>query len=134
MLVPLKTTARLQLRNLSLGRVSRSGLPAALAALRAKPAGAIALVACHHPLASVDHGRTRGGAEALASLAEAGADAVLSGHVHDAFDLPWHGHGRIVRLIGAGTLSRRVRSTPPSFNALRIEQGMIDLTVRVMPI
>ncbi len=35
-------------------------------------------------------------------------------------------------MIGAGTLSRRIRSTPPSFNALRIDvaAGAIDVTVR----
>jgi hypothetical protein len=32
-------------------------------------------------------GQTRGGKAALAQLAAAGADAVLSGHVHDPFDM-----------------------------------------------
>jgi len=135
-LVPLKTTARFQPRNLSWGRVSRSGIKAALEQLAAKPANAVAIVACHHPLVRTNfegHGDTRGGAEALAALAAAGADAVISGHVHDAFDVTQEAGGRPVRLIGAGTLSQRVRTTPPSFNELRINQGRLDVIVRTMP-
>ena len=51
LVVPLKTTARFQWRlDWSHGRVSRSGIAAALDLLRTKPPGAVALVACHHPL------------------------------------------------------------------------------------
>lgn len=135
LLVPLKTTARMQLRRLSWGRVSRSGLPAAVRALQAKTPGGIALVAVHHPLVRTDftgHGDTRGGADALTALAAAGADAVLSGHVHDAFDVTRVVGGRDVRLIGAGTLSQRVRSTPPSFNELRIADGRLEVVLREM--
>jgi 3',5'-cyclic AMP phosphodiesterase CpdA len=135
MVVPLKTTGRLQLRNLSWGRVSRSGLKAALEKLVEKPDGTVAIVACHHPLIRTDftgHGDTRHGADALALLAEAGADAVLSGHIHDAFDVAHQDAGRTVRLIGAGTLSERLRTTPPSFNELRIFNGMIDVVRRTM--
>ena len=135
MIVPLKTTARFQLRRMSWGRVSRSGLPVALEQLRAKPAGTIALVACHHPLVRTGfegHGDTKRGAEALTALADAGADAVLSGHVHDAFDVAWWVGARSVRLIGAGTLSERVRTTAPSFNELVIEGGKLEVRLREM--
>lgn len=132
-LVPLKTTARLQLRSLAWGRVSRSGLPEAVRQLREKPEGAVAIVAVHHPLARAGfegHGDTRRGEAALAALAEAGADVVLSGHVHDPFDAMWQAGGHAVRLVGAGTLSRRLRSTPPSFNELRVESGRLDVSLR----
>jgi 3',5'-cyclic AMP phosphodiesterase CpdA len=135
MLVPLKTTARLQMRSLAWGRVSRSGLPAAVRQLAAKPADTIALVAVHHPLIRTGftgHGDTQRGLAALEALAAAGADAVLSGHIHDPFDVTWEGRGRSVRLIGAGTLSMRVRSTPPSFNELRIEGDRLEVQVRPM--
>ena len=135
LVVPLKTTARVQLRNLSWGRVSRSGLKAALEMLAEKPTRACAIIACHHPLIRTGfsgHGETRDGAEALALLAEAGADAVVSGHVHDAFDVTHHEAGRVVRLIGAGTLSQRLRKTPPSFNELRINAGGLEVVARVM--
>jgi 3',5'-cyclic AMP phosphodiesterase CpdA len=129
-LVPLKTTARFQFRSLAWGRVSRSGLKTALELLRNRPAGAMAIVTCHHPLARAGfegHGDTAGGLAALEALARAGATAVLSGHVHDAFDMPWPTPAGEIRLIGAGTLSERLRETRPSFNELRIENG--ELTV-----
>jgi len=135
MIVPLKTTARLQFRNLSWGRVSRSGLKAAVEQLTEKPAATIAIIACHHPLIRTGfsgHGETRHGADALALLAEAGADAVVSGHVHDAFDIAHREADRVVRLIGAGTLSERVRTTPPSFNELRVEAGRLEVKLRAM--
>lgn len=133
LIVPLKTTARFQPRRLSWGRVSRSGLPRALALLAEKPADKVALVTCHHPLVRTDfegHGDTRGGDKALEVLAQAGADAVLSGHVHDAFDVPRDAGGRTIRLIGAGTLSRRTRTTPASFNEIRVEAGRIEVVAR----
>ena len=133
LLVPLKTTTRIQRRRLTWGRVSRSGLPVAVRRLGGKAAGQVGLVACHHPLVRAGftgHGHTTGGDEAVTKLAKAGADAVLSGHVHDAFDVV---HASGVRLIGAGTLSRRLRSTPPSFNALTIEGGRLDVAAREMP-
>jgi len=135
LVVPLKTTARLQLRNLSWGRVSRSGLKAALEMLAEKPASVVAVIACHHPLIRAGfsgHGETRHGAEALALLAEAGADAVVSGHVHDPFDVAHHEAGRVIRLIGAGTLSERLRATRPSFNELRVAAGRLEVIPRVM--
>lgn len=135
LIVPLKTTARFQLRNLAWGRVSRSGLKVALEMLADKPAGAVAIVACHHPLIRsgfAGHGETRRGADALALLAEAGADAVVSGHVHDAFDVAHHESGRVVRLIGAGTLSERVRTTRPSFNEINSAAGRLEVVARTM--
>ncbi len=35
-------------------------------------------------------------------------------------------------MIGAGTLSRRTRATPPSFNELRIEGKRIEAIARTM--
>ena len=34
--------------------------------------------------------------------------------------------GLPVRLIGAGTLSQRIRSTPPGFNELAVREGWLD--------
>lgn len=137
-LIPLRTAARAQWRrNWSLGVVSRQSLAAALAALTAKPADALAIVACHHPLTDVaktaTSGRTQRGGSALAALAAAGADVVLSGHTHDPFDILWEGGARAVRLIGAGTLSERVRTTRPSFNRLTIAGGNLTVRVETMP-
>ncbi len=137
LIVPLKTTIRAQWRrNWSWGVVSPRSLAEALTQLREKPPGVVAIVACHHPLVDradlASQGRTRGGAEALAMLAKAGADAVLSGHVHDPFDAPWTGGGQPIRLIGAGTLSERVRASRPSFNELVVADGALRVIPRTM--
>ncbi len=120
--VPLKTIARAQFRlNWSKGRVSNPDLDAALASLERQRDKPLRLVIGHHPLVDADtesSGSTRGGKRALAALARAGADAVLSGHVHDAFDMTLDAEGLPIRLIGAGTLSKRLRSTPPGYNRL----------------
>lgn len=83
---------------------------------------AIRLVACHHPLieaigAPVTGGVHRGD-EAAAILAEGGVDAILTGHVHNPFAVPLGCGDGLTYAIGAGTLSLRVRGTPPSFNRL----------------
>lgn len=132
--VPLKTVARAQLRlNWSKGRVSGPDLDAALHELAHHGDAALRLVACHHPLIGEPGGKspsTRGGRRALAALARAGASVVLSGHVHDPFDLTVDCDGLPVRLIGAGTLSQRLRSSAPSYNRLEWMPGG-DLQVTV---
>ena len=132
--VPLKTTARAQWRlDWSKGWVTRKALARTLAAIDALPRGTQVLVTAHHPLVEAGtKGRalTRGGAAALAALADRGVAAVLTGHVHDAFDLIADTPAGPIRMIGAGTLSRRIRSTPPSFNELRISGGEISVRVR----
>jgi 3',5'-cyclic AMP phosphodiesterase CpdA len=133
-IVPLKTAVRAQPRfNWSKGYVTRPALEKCLAAIDALPAGVRVLVAVHHPLVEVGtHGTalTRHGENALAELAKRNVLAVLSGHVHDPFDLIHDTlHGQ-VRMIGAGTLSQRLRSTPPSFNELLWDGERLGVTVR----
>jgi 3',5'-cyclic AMP phosphodiesterase CpdA len=137
-IVPLKTTARAQWRlNWSRGRVGRGPLSKTLTAVAVQPAGGMVLVTAHHPLVeagTTGKALTMGGNRALAALARAGVAAVLTGHVHDPFDLVQHTPEGPIRMIGAGTLSQRIRSTPPSFNELTIRpeaQGGDRLTVRV---
>jgi 3',5'-cyclic AMP phosphodiesterase CpdA len=135
-IVPLKTTARVHWRfDWSKGHIAKSALAETLDRIAAVPAGTTILVACHHPL--IDSGthataRTRGADDALHAFAEAGVAAILSGHVHDPFDLVRDIAGRCVRMIGAGTLSERVRDTRPSFNEIRIDRGALNVTPRVM--
>jgi 3',5'-cyclic AMP phosphodiesterase CpdA len=136
-IVPLKTTARFQMRrNWSWGVVSRSGLTRALQMLKDAADDHIKIVACHHPLLDKEglesQGKTLRGREALQALAEAGAHAVLSGHVHDPFDIEHVVAGKTIRKIGAGTLSERTRSTPPSFNELRVENGVLHVELRTL--
>ena len=137
LIVPFDTNVRVQLRwPWSDGVVKRRKLDAALerlAALAHDPRPK--LVACHHPLLPAEDGGknpTIRGDMAFAELAEAGAAAVLTGHVHVPFDLVRARGNRTMRMIGAGTLSRRLRNgSPPSYNRVAIDaQGMIDVQVR----
>ncbi|HEX8554262.1 MAG TPA: metallophosphoesterase [Sphingomonas sp.] len=135
-IVPLKTTARAQWRlNWSKGRVSRGSLSRALAMIADAPPGNLIFVAAHHPLIEGGtHGtaKTRRGDAALTALSAAGAHAVLSGHVHDPFDVPVDRAGRTVRMIGAGTLSKRTRGTPPAFNEIRIDGRRFETLARTL--
>ena len=129
-IIPLRTATRAQLRsNWAEGIVRPHRLAATVAEIAAAPAAHLKLVACHHPLvgSGVRHA-TRGGPRALAALAEAGAHAVLSGHTHEPFDRIVDG----VRLIGAGTLSERIRVSRPSFNRLTIDDGALSVAAQVM--
>ena len=133
-LVSLPTVTPAQWRlNWSKGHVDQRLLAAALARLQAASHTRLRLVACHHPLVEADTqgtASTRGGKAALAALAAAGAHAVLTGHVHDPFDLAIEAGGRSIRMIGAGTLSERLRTTAPSFNVLTAVDGKLDVAVR----
>ncbi len=133
-IVPLKTVRRWQPRtNWSKGWVTAPALADCLDALDRLPAGTRALVAVHHPLREAGtHGTalTRGGENALRELARRNVLGVLSGHVHDAFDIAEPTSEGPVRMIGAGTLSQRTRSTPPSFNELTWDGVRLEVAVR----
>ncbi len=133
-LVPLKTTARAQWRlNWSRGWVGPGALKRSLGMIAAAPADGLVLVTAHHPLVeagTTGKALTKGGNRALAALAKAGVGAVLTGHVHDPFDLVEQTSAGAIRMIGAGTLSQRIRSTPPSFNELVIDGRQIVVKVR----
>ena len=133
-IVPLKTVRRWQPRlNWSKGWITDAALERCLKAIDALPKGTQALVTCHHPLREVGTqgtALTKHGQHALTQLAQRPVLAVLSGHVHDAFDIMEETVHGSVRMIGAGTLSQRVRSTPPSFNELTWNGERLEVTVR----
>jgi len=133
-IIPLKTAVRAQPRfNWSKGWVSRSALRKCLAAIDALPRGTRALVAVHHPLREVGTKGTAltiNGKRALTELARRPVLGVLSGHVHDPFDILEDTPAGPVRMIGAGTLSERIRSTPPSFNEIAWDGERLDVRVR----
>ena len=134
--IPLKTTARAQWRwNWSKGRVSPGALRRTLDLIAEVPKDHLIFVAGHHPLidgGAKGTGRTRNGDVALEALADAGVHAVLSGHVHDPFDIPYERAGWTLRLIGAGTLSKRLRHSPPAFNEIRLRDGGFETLVRTL--
>lgn len=133
-LVPLKTTARAQWRtNWSYGCITKSALAKTLAIIDALPAGTPVLVTAHHPLVEVNargNVLTKRGGLALEELAKRKVMGVLTGHVHDPFDLIEQTPSGPVRMIGAGTLSKRVRSTPCSFNQILIDGTKVVVEAR----
>lgn len=133
-IVPLKTTARAQWRfNWSRGWVGPRVLARTVRAIANLPEDKIVLVTAHHPLVEANtkgKALTKGGERALAGLAKARATAVLSGHVHDPFDMIKQTANGPIRMIGAGTLSQRIRSTPCSFNEITIEGDAVHVKVR----
>lgn len=133
-IVPLKTTTRAQWRfPWSNGWVTERALADTLNAIDALPADCRVIVAAHHPLIERDHHGKRltiNGSLAMEELASRGIMAILSGHVHDAFDIVQRTRAGDLRMIGAGTLSKRIRSSPPSFNELIISDAGIAVCVR----
>lgn len=136
-LVPLKTVVRAQPRfPWSDGIVTRKALGKTLtilADLKSDPRTKI--VTAHHPLLGPDNGRrnpTIGGTRAFAAIAAAGADAVISGHVHYPFDQVRQAGEHSTRMIGAGTMSTRLRhGAPPSYQVLTCgREGSIDVDLR----
>lgn len=128
-IVPLLTTVPAQWRVPWSDGVVKAGALArtimALEELRGDPRHK--LVIAHHPLLGPDNGRrnpTIGGEAAFDAIAHAGADAVLSGHVHVPFDEVRERDGRALRTIGAGTLSTRLREgAPASYRVITCEKG-----------
>lgn len=135
-IIPLKTTARAQWRfPWSNGWITEEALANTLAAIDALPSGTKVIVTAHHPLTERrSDGKllTYRGTMALEALAERKVWAVLSGHIHDPFDMISETAKGPVRMIGAGTLSHRIRSTPPSFNQLTLTGDDIVVKVRNM--
>ena len=133
-IVSLNTAPRAQPRwPWSYGYVTDYQLTKTLKAIDELPRERKVVIACHHPLVEAGtRGKalTRGGDNALAELAKRDVVAVLSGHVHDAFDITAETPHGPIRMIGAGTLSQRVRSTPPSFNELHWDGETIEVVVR----
>lgn len=134
--VPLKTVTRAQWRFPWVdGWVRDRSLAATLAAIDALPKGARVLVAAHHPLperSPTGRKLTINGEHAMTELARRKVLAVLSGHVHDPFDQTVPTGGGPLRMIGAGTLSQRVRSTPPSFNEIVVDGREVQVRLRQM--
>jgi 3',5'-cyclic AMP phosphodiesterase CpdA len=126
------TARRAQLRmNWSKGAIARSQVDWLTQQLAAA-AGDARIVVCHHPLIELVGepmtGRVHGGPRAAARLAVAGADLVLSGHIHVPFVAPYpFGDGKTAAVV-SGTLSVRERGAPPSFNIIEIDKAEITVT------
>jgi 3',5'-cyclic AMP phosphodiesterase CpdA len=128
------TTARgYQLRlNWSKGVIDLDQTRRAAQALRLAPAGALRILACHHPLIEMIGtpmtGDVRRGDAAAAIFAEAGVDLITTGHTHQPFALPIALSDHCSYAVGCGTLSHRERGAPPSFNQIDWDAERIVVT------
>ncbi len=112
-------------RNWADGVVDMEDLDAALTLLSGGDEDAWRILVCHHPLVEPGHSRiavsTLRGHEALQRASAAHVDAILTGHIHDAFAQAVETSARPMVQMGAGTLSTRLRATPPSFCVIEID-------------
>jgi 3',5'-cyclic AMP phosphodiesterase CpdA len=129
------TSPRAQFRlDWSLGQVRRRSLHGALQRLGEADGDKAAVLTCHHPLlAPVGAGRrarTRGAKASLEHVTRR-VDLVLSGHLHQAYAVPWpRRDGRTSWFIGASTaFSHRTREEPAGFNVVTIEENIAQLDV-----
>lgn len=128
------TTARgFQLRpNWSKGVIDLDQTRRAAQALSEAPAGALRVLACHHPLIEMIGapmtGEVKRGQAAARIFAEAGVDLVMTGHVHVPFALPIDLSDRCSYAVGCGTLSRRERGAPPGFNCVEWDEAEIRVS------
>ena len=138
-LVSLKSTVRVQPRfPWSDGVVTRKALAETVARLeKLKSDPRQVIVTAHHPLLGPEGERnpTIGGTRAFAAIAAAGADAVLSGHIHRPLDELREVDGAAMRMIGAGTLSTRLRhGAPPSYRLITCTREAIQTDLRELAV
>ncbi len=97
------------------------------------PARPMRIVVLHHPLTLKPGSQkrpTEGAAQALTTLADCGADIVLSGHLHswDAAPFTTHEGGHETLLVQAGTaLSTRVRGEENDLNLLIVDGNEVTI-------
>ncbi len=107
------------------GVIDLEDLESALDQLATGPRDAWRILVCHHPLAEPGRSRitvdTKRGGQALRKCAAAGVDAILTGHIHDAFAHPVRIGRRAMVQMGCGTLSTRLRATRPGFCVLTFD-------------
>lgn len=136
-IVPLLTTIKAQPRwPWSDGWITDEALQATLDALDALPDEQPKMVIGHHPLPERrDDGKllTKGGDRAMAELASRNVRAMLSGHVHKAFDQVAETPGGPLRMIGTGTLSQRLRGAPPAYRVIHWDGSDIASELREKP-
>jgi len=116
------------------GLARPADLSRACARLRAASPGQLRVVALHHPMhMPAGSGKTpmQGADTAAGALAEAGADVILCGHLHQWAAAPYalREGGRAMLAVQAGTtLSTRLRGEENDLNLITHAAGRISVT------
>jgi 3',5'-cyclic AMP phosphodiesterase CpdA len=118
----------------SKGAVSLHLARAAVAAVGDAPADEFRMIGCHHPLMEIEGSPVTGdvhrGQAAARLFCSGGVDVVMSGHVHNPFAVALPFCDGLTYAVGAGTLSRRTRGTPPGFNVLDVSPACVEVTAQ----
>ena len=118
--------------NWSKGQISPGQIRRTAAAIAAAEPSALRIVACHHPLVEMTGGPMTGkvwnGRAAAQAFAQAGADLVMTGHIHAPFALALPFADQRTYAVGASTLSVRERGVPAGFNCIEVEEKAIAVT------
>lgn len=114
------------------GSVNLDHLEALISSVPAR-IGTVRMLACHHPfrVPSITPLRvaTRRGSRASSRLAASGISVLLTGHIHAPHAERIEEVEGAYLAISAGTLSSRLRASPPSFNLISIGQDRLSLRV-----
>ncbi len=129
----INTARGIQLRsNWSKGKIELDHAREAAAKLEASPAGALRVVALHHPLLEVVGepitSEVRAGAKAVEVFVDAEVDLVLSGHLHVPFATPLPYADQRTYTVGSSTMSVRERGAPIGFNLIEASEAEIAVT------
>ncbi|MEV4701746.1 metallophosphoesterase [Actinoplanes sp. NPDC049316] len=126
----LQTTPRWRWKS---GRVSRRQSEAVVSVLGSAPAGAVRLLALHHPPRATGLERLVGRDRLLRALARARVDLVLAGHTHvfrtGRMELGATAH-RPIEVVAGTAVSRRTRGTGRSWTVIRVDASAVVVEER----
>jgi len=118
--------------NWSKGVIDLEQTERAARALSESPPASLRILACHHPLVEMIGapmtGAVKRGEAAAHTLARAGVDLIMTGHVHVPFAASIGIGDHRCYAVGCGTLSKRERGVPPSFNEVTWDAETVTVT------
>jgi len=116
----------------SLGAVNLSDLTELTDKMKKLSQGGVEMIMAHHPMIYPElsplQKLTKNGSETLKYLSQRNVDVVLTGHVHVPFAIERQPNETEIMSIGAGTLSRRRRNKPASFNHIKVDQETVKVS------